>query len=241
MLWSVASRPKDSYLTHELAQAFNLQTGPSVIGAPVSLPQTPMNQTINCVPIVNALMHRDYSITGTQVSVEVYDDRVEITNPGGLVKGLTQKALGKGISIRRNELISDLFFRLDKVERVGQGIQNMKDAMRAAGLREPEFEADGFFRATFHRSPEFSLKRPKVVVEKIAEKDLERLTTQKIADAIRQNPEVTREELATFAGITSDGIKYHLRRMRKNGVIRRIGPNKGGHWEISDKLVPKTA
>lgn len=101
--------------------------------------------------------------------------------------------------------------------------------MRAAGLREPEF----------------SLKGPKGVVEKVVDKDVERSatlkTTQKIVDAIRQNPAVTRDELATSAGITLEGIKYHLRRMQKSGIIRGVGPDKGGHWEISENLAPKTA
>ncbi|MCL2646851.1 MAG: hypothetical protein FWD61_07570 [Phycisphaerales bacterium] len=107
--------------------------------------------------VVNALMHRDYSITGTQVSVEVHDDRVEIINPGDLPKGLPLQKFGS-VSIRRNELIADLFARLDKVERVGMGISKMRKAMLAAGLREPTFEPGEFFRAIFHRSPEFALK-----------------------------------------------------------------------------------
>lgn len=103
-------------------------------------------------------MHRDYSITGTQVSVEVYDDRVELINPGGLPKGLSVRNLGT-VSIRRNELIADLFFRLHKVERIGMGIQKMKEAMVSAGLRGPTFKPDGFFRGIFQRSPEFARKK----------------------------------------------------------------------------------
>ena len=58
---------------------------------------------------VNALMRRDYGVMGTQVSVEVFDDRVEIVNPRGLPVGLTKKNFGR-VSIRRNQVVADLFF-----------------------------------------------------------------------------------------------------------------------------------
>ncbi|MEA1906041.1 MAG: ATP-binding protein [Euryarchaeota archaeon] len=80
--------------------------------------------------------------------VEIFDDRIEITNPGGLPRGLSKDSFGR-VSIRRNELISDLFYRLDKVERVGMGIRKMKETMTLAGLKEPVFETDCFFRAIF--------------------------------------------------------------------------------------------
>ena len=79
----------------------------------------------------------------------------EIINPGGLAKGLSLRDFGT-VSIRRNELIADLFFRLHKVERIGMGIQKMKAAMVAVGLPEPAFGIDAFFRASFQRSPEFA-------------------------------------------------------------------------------------
>jgi ATP-dependent DNA helicase RecG len=191
--------------------------------------------------VVNALMHRDYSITGTQVSVEVYDDRVEIVNPGGLMKGLSVRDLGT-ISIRRNELIADLFFRLHKVERIGMGIRKMKETMVAAGLREPTFEPDGFFRVIFHRSPELAMKEAmpgaadtgKAVEVKTTLKTTQK-TTQKITALIRQNPEITRQELAMELGITDSGVKYHLKKMQDKGLLCRVGPDRGGHWEVVDR------
>jgi ATP-dependent DNA helicase RecG len=165
--------------------------------------------------LVNALMHRDYSIAGTQISVEVYDNRVEIVNPGGLPKGLSIRDLGT-VSIRRNELIPDLFFRLHKVERIGMGIQKMKVAMVAAGLREPVFVADAFFRATFQRSPEFALKEEKEgsegLVEGLAEKLVEGLAEnqKKILMLIARNPRVSKKAMSKSLGISTTAIDKNL-------------------------------
>jgi ATP-dependent DNA helicase RecG len=49
---------------------------------------------------------------------------------------------------------------------------------------------------------------------------------------IQHKPEITRQELAIELGITDSGIKYHLKKMQAKGLIRRVGPDKGGHWEV---------
>ena len=59
-----------------------------------------------------------------------------------------------------------------------------------------------------------------------------RKTTQKIIELIRNYPEITKEELAEKCGVTSDGIKWQLKKLKSQGIIRRVGPDKGGHWEI---------
>ena len=68
------------------------------------------------------------------------------------------------------------------------------------------------------------------VVENIVETTQK--TTQKIIELIRNYPEITKEELAEKCGVTSDGIKWQLKKLKSQGVIRRIGPDKGGRWEI---------
>lgn len=193
--------------------------------------------------VVNALMHRDYSITGTQVSVEVYDDRVEIVNPGGLPKGLTLKRFGS-MSIRRNEIIADLFSRLDKVERLGSGIRKMRKAMADAGLPEPEFDPNGFFVAIFRRSPEFALKEAGLkTTQKTDQKAAQKTrmdtgvktgvkTGVRIVEMIRVHPTVTREEMASALGLTVKGIDWQIARLKADGILRRVGPDRGGHWEI---------
>ena len=57
-------------------------------------------------------------------------------------------------------------------------------------------------------------------------------TTQKIIELIKGNEEISTEELAEMCGLTRDGINYQIRKLKQQGIIRRIGPDKGRHWEI---------
>jgi ATP-dependent DNA helicase RecG len=121
----------------------------------------------------------------------------------------------------------------NKLERV------VIEAREAAGLREPVFAPEAFFRAIFHRSLEFSMKDTFLGVEatdrkpeaKTTQKTTQK-TAQKIIALILKKPEITRQELAVELGISDSGVKYHLKKMQDKGVIRRVGPDKGGHWEV---------
>jgi ATP-dependent DNA helicase RecG len=107
----------------------------------------------------------------------------------------------------------------------------MRRALSAAGLSAPRFEPDEhFFRVIFDRPPEAGRGVAWIATHKTTQK-----TTQSILDIIARKPGSTRKELAEATGVSDNGIKYHLRRMQKNGVLRRIGPDKGGHWEVVRK------
>jgi ATP-dependent DNA helicase RecG len=101
--------------------------------------------------VVNAVCHRDYFEKGARAMVEIFDDRVDIVNPGGVCKGITPENFGT-ISITRNSIIADLLHRSGYIEQMGTGIRRMKNAAREANVAEPEFVLNGFFRVTFKRN-----------------------------------------------------------------------------------------
>jgi ATP-dependent DNA helicase RecG len=82
--------------------------------------------------------------------IEIFDDRVVISNPGGLPKGLKPKNFGK-VSMARNPIIASLLQRSDYIEKMGTGIRRMLNSMEEAKLPAPEFEMDGFFIVTMKR------------------------------------------------------------------------------------------
>lgn len=59
-------------------------------------------------------------------------------------------------------------------------------------------------------------------------------TTEKIIRQMRENPQITNKELAIACGITEDGVYWNTKKLRKNNIIRRVGGDFGGHWEVID-------
>jgi ATP-dependent DNA helicase RecG len=98
-------------------------------------------------------MHRDWFMEGANVFVEIYTDRIEISSPGGLPKGMKFSDLGQK-SIRRNALLADMLHRITFIEKAGTGIKRMRDEARAQHCPAPVFEENGFFTAIFYPNPE---------------------------------------------------------------------------------------
>ena len=100
--------------------------------------------------LINAIAHRDYDRTGAPIMLSIFDDRVEISNPGGLLPGLTINEL-EGKHETRNKKICKIFNETKDMERYGTGIIKMKELMKEYGLAEPEFSEEGdFFVVRFY-------------------------------------------------------------------------------------------
>jgi predicted HTH transcriptional regulator len=99
--------------------------------------------------VANAVAHRDYAVPST-VFVRLYDDRLEIQNPGGLLPGLTlEQVLAGGESRRRNPVIAEVLRQMGKMTTVGRGLALIRQAMAELGSPPPEFTSDTqHFRVT---------------------------------------------------------------------------------------------
>ena len=191
--------------------------------------------------VVNAVCHRDYFEKGAHVMIEVFDDRLEISNPGGLPSGLTAQTFGTK-SVVRNPIIAALLHRAGYIEKIGTGIKRIEKAVAEHGKGTVSFTFNGFFSVSFSRvqtAREFPAKelgerlgKTAPEIEKATQETTQETTQEMILGLIKTNPAITRKGLAEKTGLTPDGIKYHLDKLRKQGVIRHVGATKKGHWEV---------
>jgi predicted HTH transcriptional regulator len=148
--------------------------------------------------IINAVVHADYAERGAPIRVAVFDDRVEVENPGLLPLGLTIEDLQKGVSKLRNRVIGRVFHELGLIEQWGSGIQRMTAACREAGLPAPAFEEIGaHFRVVLHAVPTgpVQLDERDQAILRLLEDGQGRSTAQ-IAKAVSLSVRATRTRLA---------------------------------------------
>ena len=209
--------------------------------------------------IVNAVAHRDYT-DNSSVQVMLFADRLEIMNSGRLPPPLTVEKLRVAHqSLPANPLIAESMYLLRYIERMGTGTVDMIRRCAEAGLPEPEFEAGAGFTTRIWRPagnerqldsvPETTQEtRPatREATQETGETTRQRghttqetgrgadatPTRERIVALLRSDPTLTRAALASRVGITPEGVKYHLDKLRKAGRIRHVGPTKKGRWEV---------
>ncbi len=199
--------------------------------------------------LINAIVHHDYR-SPAEIQVCIYHDRIEIVNPGGLVGGLTLKDLGRK-SIPRNSLLFGTLHRMGLVERIGSGLHRIQRELHEYGLKAPLIEAgENWFSITFFRKragPENAAFQgsPEYVTEDVTENVTEDVTegvTENVTEDrrrsliahIRQEMDISINKLAAQLGVSRRTIIRDIDKLKHDGRLRRIGPDKGGHWEVVD-------
>ena len=194
--------------------------------------------------LVNALCHRQYEKYNLTIGIAIYDDRIEIENPGMLPPQITPETIKQPhISYPYNPIIADVLYKTTFLENWGSGAGRIIDACRAQGVAEPTWDyRQGFVVVTFKRTSEPNsdilevpqindINSAEVTTQKTTQKTAQK-TAQKIIAAIKGNPHITIEELSFVCGLSSDSVKRRLKQMKSRNLIRRVGPDNGGHWEV---------
>lgn len=195
--------------------------------------------------VVNSVVHRDYS-GSTAAVIKIFDDKIQFYNSGKLPPGLTVPMLLRGdyTSTPRNVQVADMFKEAGIIERYGSGIRRIVEAFKNYGLVPPEFKeiAEGFmvtaFKAHLGNLPQKTpgKESEKKVIEKVTVKVIEKVTANqnRILTEIAGNPHITAKELAVIVGISERKINENTRKLKGKGLLHRVGPDKGGHWEVID-------
>ena len=184
--------------------------------------------------LVNSLCHRDFANPkGNEIAI--FKDRIEIYNPGSLPQGLTPDDFlsGSERSYLRNPLIAEAFYRRGDVEKWGSGLKRIYDACLSMDVDVRFNQMKTGFLVTFMRNSG-AKGGVKSGIEGSIKKDYT-LTArqQEIFELIQQNNTISLRELARLLAINPSAVQKHIEQLKKKGAVVRVGPRKGGHWEVN--------
>jgi len=179
--------------------------------------------------VINAVCHRDYLSTA-HTQVRLYDDRLEIWNPGGLPASLTPADLLRDHdSVPRNPKIATAFFFAGLVEQWGTGTIRMAKALREAGLPDPTFEAEGVgrFRVVVRQDP--------FTEAFLQELGLNNRQLKAVA-YIRQHGEMSNRDYRELTGLSDETARKEIAQLRDRGVLVAVGKGRSTAYVLKKRV-----
>jgi len=200
--------------------------------------------------LLNAVAHKDYG-SSNPIQISVHPNRLYIWNAGQLPDGWTIERLKqKHPSIPYNPAIANAFFFAGLIEAWGRGIEKITAACETAGVPMPAFSHDETgLMVEFTPKPlpaiesgESGQKTPGKTLGKTPGKTPGKMsgkmsgkTPQVILRTLKEFPHASIPEIAKKIGKSTSAIERAIRKLRNTGCLTRIGPDKGGRWEVIDK------
>lgn len=174
--------------------------------------------------LVNAIAHRDYLIYGSEVHIDIFDDRMEIYSPGGMPDGsLIQERDPLMVpSTRRNPVLADIFNRLGYMERKGSGfgkiIGGYEFQINYDESKKPSFRSDRYQFTVIMPNLNYDVPQDQMDVQ--------------IIKLIRNDNKISTEKIAAIIGVSTKTVKRHVKNIES---IKYVGSGYSGHWQINDE------
>jgi len=192
--------------------------------------------------LINALAHRDYTFQGSEIHIDMYDDRLEIINPGGLLDGkmIQNMDINNIASMRRNPIICDILTRMNYMERRGSGLKKIVDAYDANNVPLFKINQQSFFITILN-----NLNYKKPINKKNILSDQSNVGTNigtnigtnvgtnnaelknKIIYLINLNPKITYNEISKTLNIPRRTLSRIMKDLQNNNFLERIGRTRG--------------
>ena len=194
--------------------------------------------------LVNGLVHRDYLDMGSEVHIDIFDDRLEIYSPGGMYDGtlIQDRDIDNVPSKRRNPVVADIFSRLDYMERRGSGFKKIMQAYEVEPNytedKKPVFYSNATEFRVILKNLNFTdevLNEKNEVLDEVLNEVLDSGRTEmeiKVIKAILSSPRIKQKELAEQVGISVSTIQRTIKKLVKEGKIVRVNGKRDGYWKV---------
>jgi ATP-dependent DNA helicase RecG len=179
--------------------------------------------------VMNMIVHRDYRSSSDSI-VKVFNNKIEFYNPGRLPDNITIEDLlsNNYKSTPRNKLIADFCKNLGLIEKYGSGIRRIVNYFKAENLPIPVFQniSDGFMVTVFGRE---DINVTDYVTDNVTDNVTDRSSL--IISLINSNNKISTSEIARIMNVNKRTILREIELLKQNGLLKRVGSEKGGHWK----------
>ena len=186
--------------------------------------------------MVNHFIHRNYTVIGGEVHLDIYDDRLTVTSPGGMYNGqiIQNLDIANVSSERRNPILANVMAQLDYMEKRGSGLTRICNETKALdGYKDelkPQFNSSSVqFQTIIYASVDITN-----VGDDVGDVSEIKLTErqQKIVNLIIQQPSVTAKHMSETLSVSSRTVERELSTLKDKGVLMREGKDNDGVWLV---------
>lgn len=186
--------------------------------------------------MVNHFIHRDYTVMGSEVHLDIYNNRLSVTSPGGMYNGMLIQNLDiKDVSSeRRNPILANVMAQLDYMEKRGSGLTRICNETKALDGYKDELKPVFKSTPTQFQTIIFASSDTPNVGDYDGDMSKTKLTErqQKILDLIKDSPTITGKQMSETLSVTQRTIERDLSALQKKNIVKHEGKDNDGTWII---------
>lgn len=188
--------------------------------------------------MVNHFIHRDYTVMGGEVHLDIYDDRLTVTSPGGMYNGMLIQDLDIAdvSSERRNPMLANVMAQLDYMEKRGSGLTRICNETKALEGYKDELKPVFKSTPTQFRTTIYATADTQDVGDNDGDVSETKLTErqQKILDIIKMSPTISAHRMSEILSVSRRTIERDISKMKEIGILQRNGNDNDGVWVVID-------